>query len=123
MKTQKRTACISCPWRTKRDGSYFGVKVLKQTVVKDHLCDRIHPCHGDGKHFCAGYLAFLKAQPDGMEGHALARMAIGLGLIDVDLISDISVFATIKDMLTDHQETINFLNKAIDGWFDRIKRS
>ena len=58
-----------------------------------------------------------------MEGHALARMAIGLGLIDVDLISDISVFATIKDMLTDHQETINFLNKAIDGWFDRIKRS
>lgn len=105
MQTQKRTACISCPWRTERDGSYFNADLLTNTVVEDHLSERIHSCHGNDNHFCAGYLAFLVAQPYGLAGHALARMAIDLRLINPALIpTDVGVFATVGDMLKNHQD-------------------
>lgn len=104
MKTQKQSVCKSCPWRTERDGYYFEPSALKESIVEDHLCERIHSCHSDDTHFCAGYLAFVKSQPDGLDGHSLARLAVHIGLVDVDLIPDINVFATVEDMLIDHQE-------------------
>lgn len=103
MKSQKLSACSSCPWLTERDGSYFKPEALEKTIVDHHQAERIHYCHSNSNHFCTGYLAFLDSQPDGLFGHSMARMAISLGLLKVDLIPKVAVFTSILDMLLDHQ--------------------
>jgi hypothetical protein len=103
--TQRRNACKSCPWLD-NDSSYcFDPSTLERTIVADLAAERLQGCHSSPRHFCNGYLSFVKYRLDGgLEGLYLARMAIVLKLLNPDIVPKLNTFESVEMMLKYHRK-------------------
>lgn len=103
--TQRRTACKSCPWLNNDSGYCFDADVLTRTVIADLAAERVHMCHSSHRHFCNGYLSFVKYRLDGgLMGLQLARTAIVLKLLNPDIVPKLNTFESVEMMLRSHRQ-------------------
>lgn len=111
--TQRLKACKSCPWLDNDSGYCFDPAALEPTIIADLAAERLQGCHSSPRHFCNGYLSFIKYRLDGgLMGFHLVRMAISLKLLNPDIVPKLNTFETVELMLKYHRAMAEFSFKV-----------
>jgi hypothetical protein len=111
--------CQSCPWlKTSDDGSYFDPEALERTTVEYLKVESLHPCHSRKQTFCPGFLSFVHHRNGGIQSLKMGRLAIVMGLLDLDLIPQLETFESVDEMLEDHRERME-IDRVFNTLFDK----
>lgn len=109
---QQLNPCNYCPWLPSSlvKGYYFNPDKLQSTIIEDLNNECVQSCHSERKYFCVGYLSFVEQNIEGgIRSLWLGRIAIDAKILSPTLIaSNIEVFKSIDEMLTKHQEMVDW---------------